>query len=99
MNTISDQPGKSFVVLPASCTLKEAASVKAALLQGLEVTGDVELDARALERIDTSGVQLLVAFTRDMREAGRTVTWVGITDELARAARQLGLTVSLGLAA
>jgi anti-anti-sigma regulatory factor len=90
-------PGTNYVVLPESCTLKEAAGVKTLLLDGLEVPGNVELDARLVERIDTSVLQLVAAFTHDLREAGRAVTWVGASADLQRSASQLGLARDLGL--
>lgn len=99
MNTSANLfSGMNYIVLPGSCTLKEAAGVKAVLMEGLEVSGNVELDARAVERVDTSVLQLLAAFTRDMRDAGRAVTWAGATEELRRSASQLGLERDLGLA-
>ncbi len=98
MNSKEDRPsGRSRVELPVSCTLKEAAHVKGLLKDGLELTGDVELDARGIGRIDTTALQLLVSFVRDMSEAGRAVTWIGPSEEFTRSARTLGLTVTLGV--
>jgi anti-anti-sigma regulatory factor len=88
---------KTSVVLPGSCTLKEAATVKALLVSGLDMAGNVELDVRAVERVDTSVLQLLVAFTRDMKDAGRAVTWFGFNEEMNRSVRQLGLDGVLGV--
>jgi anti-anti-sigma regulatory factor len=85
------------VVLPASCTLRDAVGVKAMLMQGLDVPGNVEVDARSVEVVDASLLQLLVAFTRDMRDAGRAVTWKGASGVLSRSAEVLGLVQVLGL--
>jgi anti-anti-sigma regulatory factor len=89
--------GRTCIVLPASCTLKEASAVRDLLKDGLEATGDVELDARAVQRVDTSVLQLLASFVRDMGEAGRAVTWAGTNEEFSRSARLLGLEVLLGV--
>jgi anti-anti-sigma regulatory factor len=97
MNSKMEATAAAPVALPASCTLKEAAAVKALLLDGLEMSGDIELDLRAVERIDTSVLQLLVAFKRDMKDAGRGVTWLGANEEFNRSVRQLGLEGLLGI--
>ncbi len=87
------------MVLSGSCTLKEASAVKEQLKDGLEATGNFELDARGVDRIDTSVLQLLAAFVRDMREAGRAVAWAGANEEFNRSARLLGLEATLGVGA
>ncbi|MFZ0498434.1 MAG: STAS domain-containing protein, partial [Steroidobacteraceae bacterium] len=51
----------------------------------------VTLDVTALQRIDTAGLQLLVAFVRDRRTAGRAVAWHGRASALETAAGLLGL--------
>ncbi len=71
--------------------------MKDLLKEGLEVTGDVELDARGVERVDTSGLQLIASFVRDMKEAGRGWTWAGVSEEFGRSTRILGLTIMLGV--
>lgn len=96
-NRESSAAGRTRVDLPRSCTLKEAACVKDLLKDGLELAGDVELDARGVERVDTSVLQLLASFARDMREAGRAVTWAGGSQEFNRSARLLGLAPKLGV--
>lgn len=92
---VADVP-RTRVVLPSDCTLKEAAFVRRKLMEGLEATGDVELDAGSVKQIDTSVLQLLASFMRDMLEAGRSAIWVGCTPECGRAASQLGLDEALG---
>jgi anti-anti-sigma regulatory factor len=100
MNSNANSPvGTTCVVLPGACTLKEASAVKELLKDGLEATGNVELDARRIDRIDTSVLQLLASFVRDMREAGRTVVWAGANEEFNRSARLLGLETTLGVGA
>jgi anti-anti-sigma regulatory factor len=99
MNTGPESSSRAnCVVLPAICTLKEAVGVKALLMEGLDASGNVEIDGGAIERVDTSALQLLAAFVHDMTEAGRLVTWVGATDELKRSVWQLGMARELALA-
>ena len=49
------------------------------------------MDVSALQRIDTAGLQLLAAFVRDRRTAGRAVEWRGRAAALDSAASLLGL--------
>jgi ABC-type transporter Mla MlaB component len=42
-------------------------------------------------RIDTAGLQLLVAFLRDLADAGRCIEWREVSLDLRAAARCLGL--------
>jgi ABC-type transporter Mla MlaB component len=60
---------------------------------------EVVLDAGNLQRIDTATVQLLCAFVRDRAKANRKVTWAGESATLRDAARLLGVTEMLALAA
>lgn len=86
------------LTLAAECTVAEADALKAQLLRRLDESGPVTVDVTALRRIDTAGLQLLAAFVRDRRTAGRTVTWRGRAPALAAAAGLLGLEGMLELA-
>jgi len=85
------------LTLAAECTVAEAESLKSELARRLDEAGPVTLDVSALQRIDTAGLQLLAAFVRDRRTAGRVVQWRGSADALAGAAGLLGLTDMLEL--
>ena len=87
------------LVLAAHCTLREAVAMKAQLLERLDSEGDVEIDAGVVEKIDTAGLQLLVAFSRQLNENNRALAWKSVTGELQGAAAQLGLVATLGLPA
>jgi phospholipid transport system transporter-binding protein len=91
--------GRGQLVLAPSCTLREAVAMKAQLLEQLDLMCDVEIDGRAVDKIDTAGLQLLVAFSRQLREGGRDLAWAAAAPPLRRAALQLGLADTLGLPA
>jgi phospholipid transport system transporter-binding protein len=91
--------GRGQLVLAPSCTLREAVAMKAQLLEQLDLMCDVEIDGHAVEKIDTAGLQLLVAFARQLRDGRRTLAWAAAAPELRRAALQLGLAAALGLPA
>ena len=86
------------VTLAAECTVAEADALKSELAGRLDEPGPVTVDVSALQRIDTAGLQLLAAFVRDRREAGRAVEWHGQAPALQAAAGILGLNNMLELA-
>ncbi|HEY6517376.1 MAG TPA: STAS domain-containing protein [Steroidobacteraceae bacterium] len=90
------QRNKSLI-LAAECTVAGADTLKAQLTRRLGESSPVTVDVRALQRIDTAGVQLLAAFVRDRRTAGRAVAWRGRAPALEAAAGLLGLYAMLEL--
>jgi ABC-type transporter Mla MlaB component len=86
-------------VLPAECLVSQASSLKESLAGLLDEPLPVTLDATALQRIDTAGLQLITAFVRDRAGHGRTVEWQGTTPVLTTAAQLLGLTSLIKLPA
>lgn len=79
------------LTLGADCTVAQADALKSALASRVAETGPVTLEVSALQRIDTAGLQLLAAFVRDRRAAGRAVAWGGRASALETAAQLLGL--------
>lgn len=97
-------PDSRHLVLDAGCTLAEAAALKSRLLlagSGSDPSAGFPLtvDGSAVARVDTSGLQLLVAFALREAVAGRRLAWKSASPELLRASRQLGLVDVLGLSA
>ncbi len=85
------------LALAAECTVAAADSLKSQLVGKLDESAPVILDVRALQRIDTAALQLLAAFVRDRRAAGRAVEWHGRAAALDSAAALLGLDDMLEL--
>ncbi|HVS75885.1 MAG TPA: STAS domain-containing protein [Steroidobacteraceae bacterium] len=85
------------LALAAECTAAEADALKSDLSRRLDDPQPVTVDVSALERVDTAGLQLLAAFVRDRRVAGRAVRWRGRATPLGTAARLLGLNDMLEL--
>jgi ABC-type transporter Mla MlaB component len=85
-----------FLTLDASCTLRETADMQFSLVVA---TGDpVVVDGGAVERIDTAGLQLLVALVRRQQQAGRRLEWKAVSRELRTCGERLGLIEALGIA-
>jgi anti-anti-sigma regulatory factor len=81
-----------------STTLRNVTALQDELAERLDESGTVQIDASAVERIDTASLQLLAAFVRDLRADHRLVEWTGCSAVLRRAAHSLGLTGALELA-
>lgn len=58
-------PNATAYALPAEMTIPHAAEVREALLQAIGV-GQAHFDAQAVESIDSSGIQLLLATNRSL---------------------------------
>ena len=57
----------------------------------------VEVDASELERIDISGMQLLLAFYLKAKSSGLDISWGNPSDGFLRSAKLVGLEKQLGL--
>jgi ABC-type transporter Mla MlaB component len=86
--------GARALALGSSLTIVEARAVQRSLSAWLE-RGRAEADARALERIDTAGLQLLLAVGRTARARGLTLRLSGAPPLLLDAAGSLGLASAL----
>jgi len=86
------------VTLPADCRLAGAAALRAALLDALARPASL-LDGAAVERVDTTALQLLAAFRREAAARGHDVRWAAASDTLREAAEWLGLASLLDLPA
>ena len=86
------------VALPAECVIASAPELRTSLLKRLSDARNVQIDASAVQRIDTANLQVLAAFARDRRAEGLALEWLGVPNCLAEAATLLDLTNTLGLA-
>jgi ABC-type transporter Mla MlaB component len=86
------------LALPAECAIAAAAGLRADLLKRLPDAGNVQIDASAVQRIDTASLQVLAAFARDRRAEGLPIEWLGVPACLTEAATLLDLTDALGFA-
>jgi anti-anti-sigma regulatory factor len=92
----------ALVDLGVSCTLQDAAVVRAACLAALASGDTPHIDGSRVERVDTAGLQVLVGFTIDCMERSIHFTWTDRSPVLERGIRLLAigpLLDSPGLAA
>lgn len=85
------------IALDRQCTLREAEALKSALQAAEDSSGDFVVDAGAVERIDTAGLQLLVAFAARLRLLERRLVWAAVSPVVRDGAGQLGIAAVLGL--
>ena len=57
----------------------------------------IEIDASLLERIDISGLQVLLAFYQKVKSSGLDINWCNPSESMLRAATLVGLQDQLGL--
>ncbi len=93
------QVAAARITLPADCTLREAAVLQALLVSTISPTSSVIVEGGAVTRIDAAALQLLAAFARRERAAGRQVEWQSASDDLNKASAMLGLSEVLQLPA
>jgi anti-anti-sigma regulatory factor len=58
----------------------------------------VLLDGRRVEKVDTAGLQALLAGRQALARAGKSVSWAGCSPQLKAAAELLGVADALGMA-
>lgn len=84
------------VPLPQSVTIDQMNALKDVIDAQLGAA-IITLDATAVARIDTAGLQLLLAARREIEARGGEVCWQAVPEALTEAARQAGLDGDLEL--
>lgn len=91
--------GDCHVALGADLVIGGAAELHAQLGKALSEQAPVVLDAVAVVRMDTAGLQLLQAFVQACNDESREWRWENVGDDLRAAASLLGLEQMLKLPA
>lgn len=87
----SASSARTGAMFPADFTIAQTDGVKQQLARIVAKPASVTLDLSAIRRIDTAGLQVLLAFIRERRAAGRVVACSGATESFAVTAQMLGL--------
>ncbi len=109
---IRDEPGASAPVAAPAAPVETVATGPIVLDETLGIAacrelhgrlktavaggGAITLDASRVDAVDTAGLQVLVALARSLRQAGRTLSWQGVSTPLRSAAEVLALDGILG---
>lgn len=89
----------SPTTFPSDCTIAQADDIKAQLARILAQPSCVTLDLSSIRRIDTAALQVLTAFIRERRSAGRDVECRAASEPFMLTAELLGLASFFGPAA
>ena len=93
----ADESGKPVVVrLAESITVDGIKSMYVELSQYLSGSGTLSIDASSVQTVDTAGIQLLLAFTREIAKQDRLVEWQSPSSELLQVVELLDVK-ELGL--
>lgn len=87
-------PAIVTTVLPANCTIRDIGVLHDCLRSA---PPDSRLDGSAVQRIDTAGLQLLVAFSRERGTANLPVEWQSVSAAVSDAAGLVGVMSALNL--
>ena len=88
-NAAAAKPSRA--ALGADCTIEHAPALQKQLAKVLDERACVTLDFSAVKRCDTAGMQVLAAFIRERREAGREVELASLSDNFLATVKLLGL--------
>jgi len=85
----------SRIVLGANLDIAGASKLHGRLKKCAAKGVDVNLSAARVETIDTTTLQLLLSFVRQVRDNGNSVNWKSPSEELLKTARLVGLEAEL----
>lgn len=79
------------LTMPADCTLRTAQALQGDLLAAVEGGSRLVLDCAAIERVDVTFVQLVVAAARTAGRRGLALDLTNLPDTVAAAFRRAGI--------
>jgi ABC-type transporter Mla MlaB component len=100
VNRKADHPSAEAaisVVWQGDCCIDSVSSRLDELVRAVGERRPLRVDAREVTRIDTAGLQLLVAFALEAQRRALLVEWVGVSEAVWSAARLANLCEPLGL--
>ncbi len=94
-----DPAPDAIIRLGAQLTIREAVPLRVELLERVDAVEPVGFDASAVQKVDTAGLQVLLAFISQRRKSGGALKWMGCSEAVRKAAALLALEQPLGLPA
>jgi anti-anti-sigma factor len=88
---------KASVNCGEALNISNAANLYDQLQKALEKSSAIELDAASVEKVDTAGLQVIVALGRELEKSGGSIVWKNPSDTLMQAATTLGLKPFLAI--
>ena len=94
---MTQQESAITIKLEGACDISRAAELRDRLCAALDEGASLRVEASELERADTAGLQVLVAFAHEARQRDVGLEWLDPSEALLEAADGLGLRAKLGL--
>ena len=90
-----EQPG--IIKLDQSLTITEVSTLRETLKCYADSTQDISLDGSKVKIIDTTSMQLLLAFFRHLESNNCYINWLEPSEPILNIAKLLGVDSELGL--
>jgi len=95
---IDTQEQLNKIRIEGELTIYVAAEYLEQIREAFLADKDIEFDLEQVDEIDTSGVQILAAMARQVRDNGADVRFVSLSDEVDEALQNCRLMQALGCA-
>jgi len=89
--------GKTLITLGSTLDVRCATDLKKKMSACLKRKPPFELDGGQVDRVDTAGLQVLLAFITTAKSRGIELSWQQASDSLKNAARLIDLQDQLGI--
>ncbi|MGH1438801.1 MAG: STAS domain-containing protein [Cellvibrionaceae bacterium] len=88
---------KATVKCGEALTISNVADLHTKLTSALESSSNIELDVHEVEKVDTAGLQLLVALHNELEKSDGNLTWKAPSEAFTEAVAVTGMTPYLTL--
>jgi len=88
---------KATVKCGNALTIANVADLHSKITSVLEISSIIELDAQEVEKVDTAGLQLLVALSQELEKSDGHLLWKAPSDTLNEAIKITGMTPYLAI--
>jgi phospholipid transport system transporter-binding protein len=79
------------VLLPSHLTIRQVEQIHRQCEEALKGAGNLRINASDVSKVDTAGLQLLMALKLEMDSQHSAIEWIAISDELRGAANFMGM--------
>lgn len=79
------------IQLPSHLTIRQIEQVYRLCENALKGTANLRIDASDVTKVDTAGLQLLIALKLEMDQQHSAIEWAAVADELRQTAQFMGV--------
>lgn len=79
------------ITCPENMGIAMMDQLKDSFQTAIDAATDVRIDASEINKIDTAGCQLLLAFKQAVESNGKSFTWANVSEPLHRISKIIGL--------